>query len=33
MVVSVTDEIGNGWDNLATAIKSLSLLYKPTVVT
>ena len=33
MLVSVTDDRGNGCANLATAINSLLLLYKPTVVT
>jgi hypothetical protein len=32
IVVSVTDDKGKGWDNLATAKSSLLLLYKPTVV-
>jgi hypothetical protein len=33
MLVSVTDDRGNGCANLATAINSLLLLYKPIVVT
>ena len=32
MVVSVVLEVGKGWANLPTAIKSLWSLYKPTVV-
>ena len=32
MFVSVILVVGNGWDNLATAINSLLLLYNPTVV-
>jgi len=32
MLISVVVDKGNGWDSLATANNSLSLLYKPTVV-